>query len=77
MNGEISKYSEDYISSDNEEEFEIQLMNERFIVIINFFSGEKFIRYLSYKIIHFISTFSGASIKSGIFEYIKNEDVGY
>lgn len=40
MNGEISKYSEDYITSDNEEEFEIQLMIEKYFIIINSQWGE-------------------------------------
>jgi hypothetical protein len=29
MSGEISKYSEDYVAPEVEEEFEIQLLNER------------------------------------------------
>lgn len=64
LNGEIPAVSEDFIPKAEEDEFVRDLRQE---------SIETYLRYLTYKIIHFIAVFHGPAVRKGVFEWMRDD----
>lgn len=68
LSGDLSFASAEYISPQDELDFERSLRSS---------NVTQYLRYLTYKIVHYIQVYYGPTIQEGVFEWLRDDSDDY